>query len=148
MTVFYHQRLNCTRATSSWSDELLMIKFACVSVNGRFFPTASCGLSSFCIHHAEALICRCFRLFNHRYEQKHCLMLSRNLAEVTHTPTLASDCNSIDRDSVDGDMRGHKRIKDTLASRLFLARRIQHNQGALPPVEFDRACAARRKQSP
>ena len=51
-------------------------------------------------------------------------------------------------DFVHNDMRGRKRFKHTLASRPFFAWRFQLNQGALPPVEIDRACAAKRKQSP
>lgn len=108
MTVFQRQILNRTRATSSWSDELLTIESVGASDSGPFFPTASRGPSDFCIAFAEA----------------------------SH------------RDLVRNDMRGRKRFKHTLASRPFFARRFQLNQGALPPVEFDRACAAKRKQSP
>lgn len=117
MTVFYHQRLNRTRATSPWSDELLMIEFAGVSGTGQLLPTASGGLFNFCFCSSHA--------------------------EAPNTQTMARDC-----DLIRSDARGRKRFKHTLASRPFLARRFQHNQGALPPVEFDRVCASRRKQSP
>lgn len=147
MTLFYHQRLNLTRPTSPWLDELWLIGFEGVSVNGQLLPTASRGLFNFCISHAEALVCRLLgqlhhSQLHHQLEKHDGQMRSLNLAVVPNTPTMASDC-----DLIRSDARGRKRLKHTFSSRTFLAWRFQHNQGALPPVKFDRVCAARRKQS-
>ena len=136
MTVFYHQRLNRTRATSSWSDESLMIEFESGSTGGQFLPAASRGLN-FCSSSA-ALVCRFFSQLGQKLGQ----MLSHKWAEVSNTPIMASHC-----DLIGSDMHGRKRFEHTLASRPLLARRFQLNQGALSLVEFDRAGAARRKQS-
>ena len=131
MTVFHHQRLNRTRATSSWSDELSMIEFAGVSGSGHFFPTASRGPFDFCSQYAQTLVCRFFGQLHHQLEQKHGQMLSRNLPEAPNTQIVAIHCDPIGRDA-----GGRKRFEHTLASRSFLARRSQLNQGALPTVEF------------
>ena len=138
MTVFYHQRLNRTRAASSWSDESLMIEFEGVSTSGQILPAASRG-PYFCSPSPEVLVCRFFNQLGQKLGQ----MLGRKWAEVSNTPIMASDS-----DLIDSDTHGRKRFEHTLASRPLFARRFQLNQGALYPVEFDRACAARRKQSP
>lgn len=143
MTVFYYQQLNRTRATSSWSDEPLMIESVGFSGGGQLRPTPARGLFSFCRVRAEALVHRFLGQLHHQLEQTDGQMLSRNLAEAPNTQTMANRC-----DLIRSDTRGRKRFKPTLASRSFLARRFQNNQGALPPVEFDRVCDARGKQSP
>ena len=147
MSVLYLQRLNPTRATSLWSDELAMIKFDGMSSSGLIFPTATRGLLNCCTAYTKTFACRVFSPFlspfRQQLKQKLGQIFNRNWAAATNTPILASD-----RESIDSDMRGRKRIKATLASRPFLARRFQLNQGALSPVEVDRACDARRKQSP
>jgi len=112
MTVFYHQRINRTRATSSWSDEQLMIEFAGASGNGQLLPTASRGLFNFCSSHAKALVCLLFSQLHHQLEKKDGQMLHCKLAEAPTKQTMASDT------------RGRKRFKHTLASRPFFSAAI------------------------
>jgi len=140
MTAFQHSLLDRTRATSSWLDELWMIECSCVSGRGQISPTASRGFFNFCSSFVKTFVCRFLTPLHHQLEQTDGLKISRSRAELSNTHMVATDC-----DLIRSDTGGRKRFEHTLTSRPPLARRFQLNQGALLPVEFDRACAARRK---
>ena len=126
MTVFHLQRLNRTRATSSWSDELLMIASGGASGNGQIFPTASRGL---------------FANFDGWPTFNHVAELVKSFVSLKGSKVLTTSATKPVANCLE-ELFGN-RSNNTLASRPFLARRFQLNQGALSPVEVDRACDAR-----
>ena len=131
MTVFYHQRLNRTRATSPWSDESLMIEFGGTSNSGQILPTASRGL---------------FVNFDRWPTFNHVAELVKSFVSLKGSKVLTTSATKPVANRLE-ELSGN-RSNNTFTPRPFLARRFQLNQGALSPVEFDPACAAKRKQSP
>jgi len=128
MIMFCCQLLNRTRATLLWSDELSMIEFGGIAVNGQIIPTASHGLFvNFDGWPAFNDVAELVKSFVSLYGPK-----------VLTTSVTKPVANCLEE-------LGGNRSNNTFTSRLFLAWRFQLNQGALPTVEFDRACAARRK---
>ncbi len=144
MPTLQHQHLfYSTRAISSWSVELLMNVSGGMPSRGKVSPSASRGLLRYCGLYAKSPRGRSFGQFDFcQFKLGLGKTFSQNWAEASNTQIMASDC-----DLVRSVIHGRRQIEHTLAPHTFLQRRFQLNQGMLP-VEFDRASAVRRKQSP
>lgn len=149
MPTLQHQHsFNFTRAISSWSVELLMNVSGGKPSWGKVSPSASRGLLRYCSLYAKTARGRSFRRLDFgrldfgQLELGLGKTFSQKRAETSNTQIMASDC-----DLVRSVTHGRRQIEHTLAPHTFLQRRFQLNQGMLP-VEFDRASAVRRKQSP